>query len=86
MVKHMKLPSATATRLYDLTITAFGGDGIIGYGPLKKLLETRKEVLGLEAEVPSYAALVDNRFASQIPRALTVKSQSLRSPAVFAKE
>jgi NitT/TauT family transport system substrate-binding protein len=86
MVKHMKLPSATATRLYDLTIAAFGGDGIIGYGPLKKLLETRKEVLGLEAEVPSYAALVDSRFAARIPKALIVKSQSVHPPAVFAKE
>ena len=82
----MKLPSATATRLYDLTIPAFGGDGIIGYGPLKKLLETGKEVLGLEAEVPSYAELVDSRFAARIPRALIVKSQSLCAPAVFAKE
>ena len=68
MVKHMKLAPATATRLYDLTIPAFGGDGIIEYAPLKKLLDSRKEVLGLDLEVPSYAALVDNRFASRIPK------------------
>ena len=86
MVKHMKLAPATATRLYDLTIPAFGGDGIIGYAPLKKLLETRKEVLGLEAEVPPYTALVDNRFASRIPKSLIVNSETLRSPTANTKE
>ena len=75
MVKHMKLPPATSTRLYDLTIPAFGGDGIIGYAPLRKLLESRKEVLGLDAEIPPYNALVDSRFASRIPRALTKPSE-----------
>ena len=86
MVKHMKLTPATATRLYDLTIPAFGGDGIIGYAPLKKLLDTRKEVLGLEAEVPTYTALVDNRFASRIPKSLIVSSETSRSPTANTKE
>jgi NitT/TauT family transport system substrate-binding protein len=68
MVKHMKLTQGTATRLYDLTIPAFGGDGIIGYEPLKKLLDSRKEVLSLEAAVPPYSMLFDTRFAMKLPK------------------
>jgi ABC-type nitrate/sulfonate/bicarbonate transport system substrate-binding protein len=86
MVKHMKLPPGTATRLYDLAIPAFGGDGIIGYAPLRKLLESRKEVLGLDAEIPSYGALVDSRFAARIPRALTARSDLLSSSHGNAKD
>ena len=86
MVKHMKLSPATAVRLYDLTIPAFGGDGIIGYAPLKKLLETRKEVIGLDAAIPPYTVLVDTRFASRIPNLAMTNSDSLRSTAPQLKE
>lgn len=68
MIRYMKFNESLAIRTYDLFINTFGGDGTIPYEPVKKLLQARKEILNLEAPVPPYDVLFDNRFAAKLPR------------------
>jgi hypothetical protein len=68
MARHMNLDHASMARTYDLVIDAFGGDGTIPYGSVRKALELRKQILNLTAKVTPHEELFDDRFARNLPK------------------
>jgi NitT/TauT family transport system substrate-binding protein len=62
----------SATRVYDLEIGNFGGDGTLHCETAKKELVIQKDFLKPQAP-PACDVLLDNRFAQKIPRHLIVQ-------------
>lgn len=69
MVKFQKRDEKTASRVYDLDVASFGGDGTIGCEVAENEIQLQKEFIGSGTAAPC-EQVIDKRFAQNIPLSL----------------